>query len=406
MMPRELPVLIVGAGPVGLSLALALTRSGVQVCVFEAEEDLSPEMRASTIHAPTLEMFEEWGVVEQVLAAGAITDRVQYWERSTRTRIAEYSFSLLADDTPYPFRLQCPQNIVTRVLRAELEQLPGCSLYFGHRAKGLKDLGDKVQLEVSSADRDISFTGSYLVGCDGSRSIVRKSLEIPLSGKTYEDRFLLVGTNIDFSEAFPGMGPVAYIYDPEEWAILLQLPTLTRTVFRVKPEEDEELITAEDSLKRRLWRLLGSEVDFRIEMSRIYRVHQRVAERFRQGRVVLAGDAAHLNNPAGGMGLNSGIHDAYLLAQTLLRIFAGEPESLLDQYSEDRRKLALGLIQSVSDRNYNDLIIADWEGRQKRNDKMRAASLDDETARQYLLDATLLRQRPAPFTHSPVSNTA
>tara|TARA_B100000029_G_scaffold467369_1_gene503561 strand:- start:65 stop:1156 length:1092 start_codon:yes stop_codon:yes gene_type:complete len=359
-------------------------------------------MRASTIHASTLEMFEEWGVVEQVLAAGSITDRVQYWERSTRTQIAEYSFSLLANDTRYPFRLQCPQNIVTRVLRAELEQLPQCTLHFGHKATGLEDQGGQVCLELSSPTGPISVEGSYLVGCDGAGSVVRQCLDLELSGKTYEDRFLLVGTDLDFSDAFPGMGPVAYIYDPEEWAILLQLPTLTRTVFRVKPDEDEREITRDQALRQRLWRLLGSETDFRIEMSSIYRVHQRVAEHFRRGRVVLAGDAAHINNPAGGMGLNSGVHDAYLLAQTLLRIFEGEQETLLDRYSDDRRQLALGLIQSVSDRNYSDLVIKDWEGRKQRNDKMRAASLDDATAREYLLDATLLRQRPAPFPHPPV----
>ena len=108
----------------------------------------------------------------------------------------------------------------------------------------------------------------------------------------------------------------------------------------------------------------------------------------------MAGDAAHLNNPAGGMGLNSGVHDAYLLAHTLIRIFAGESEELLDTYSEQRRKVADELIQQASDKNYKDMVIEDWEGRAERNRAMNSLSKDSGAARDFLLNAALLPQRP------------
>jgi len=393
-MNPELPVLIVGAGPVGLSLALALSRNGIDVEVFEAEDDLSSEMRASTVHASTLEMFEEWGVVDKLLEAGKVSDRLQFWERGIRKKIAEFSFSLIAGDTKYPFRLQCPQNVVTRVLRAELETVGSCKLHFGQAAHQYVDHGDSVTLRVNSKGALREVQGSFLVGCDGAHSVVRKQLGFKLSGKTYEDRFLLIGTDIDFSRYFEGMGPVAYIYDPKEWAILLQLPTIIRTVFRVKPEEDADAIMQDDAIRERMWALMGTQDDFEIQLKSIYKVHQRVAEKFREGRVILAGDAAHLNNPAGGMGLNSGVHDAYLLAHTLIRIFAGESEELLDTYSEQRRKVADELIQQASDKNYKDMVIEDWEGRAERNRAMNSLSKDSGAARDFLLNAALLPQRP------------
>jgi len=394
----EDPVLIAGAGPVGLSLALGLSRHGIPVEVFEADEDLSQEMRASTIHASTLEMYEEWGVVDEIIARGEQSTRLQFWERSTKTKIADLSFESIAGDTKYPFRLQCPQNLLTRVLRAELETIHTCRLHFGHKAINSYDDGQSVRLVVQTANGSKTIKGSYLVGCDGAHSGVRQSLDFNLTGKTYADRFLLVGTNIDFNRYFEGVGPVAYIYDPKEWAIIMKLPTMVRTVFRVNADEDREIIMSETAIRRRIWDLIGCEDPFEIQMSSIYSVHQRIADSFRKGRVILAGDAAHLNNPTGGMGLNSGVHDAYLLAQAFLRFSQGESDTVFDDYSTDRREAASSWIQSASDENYKDLVLEDWEARKKRNDAMTATAANQKATREYLLNAALLRQRPRPLS--------
>ncbi len=379
-------ILIAGAGPVGLSLAVALARAGRDVDVFEAEPDLSTEMRASTIHASTMEMFDEWGVIDDVLARGRRAERLQYWERTTRTLVAELPYSLIAEDTRYPFRLQCPQSTVTRVLRAALERTGRGRVRTSNRVLSHRDLGDAVEVTVATPEGVRTARGAYLIGCDGAHSAVRAGLDLHLHGVTYVDRFLLIGSDIDFSRFFPGVGPVAYIYDPDEWAILMHLPDLVRTVFRLTEDEDEHAATRPDAVRARIANLVGERVDFDPRMASVYSVHQRVAETFRVGRVVLAGDAAHLNNPAGGMGMNSGIHDAHALAAALC---AGT-DAALDDYARARKRVAESLVQQASERNYRDLVLRGSAERRSRNEAMRRIAADPAAARTYLLKAAML----------------
>lgn len=387
------PILIIGAGPVGLSLALALVRRGIRVQVFEALPELSGDIRASTFHAPTLEMFAEWGVVRQVLEQGYTVDRLQYWERGTRELIAEFDYGLMAGDTPYPYRLQCPQHLLTRVLKPIIEASATGEVHMAHRLVGFDDTGEGVVARFETPAGIKTYRGSYLCGTDGSRSTVRSELGLRFSGMTYEDRFLLIGTDFEFGHLFPNMGPVSYLFDPQEWTIILRLPDLVRVVFRLRPDEDEGEATQEAALRARFGRFVGYETPIPIKLVQVYRTHQRVAETFRVGRVLLLGDAAHINNPAGGMGMNSGIHDAYNLAQKLPRVLAGEPESLLDQYSIERRQLALESIRRYTDKTYRDMAAQDDTHRQQRNTHLRAISADPAGARAYLLQASMLADR-------------
>lgn len=389
-------VAISGGGPVGLSLALALIKKGLSVKVFESGDDLCEEMRASTIHASTLEMFAHWGVLPQLLDAGQITRNLQYWERQSRQKIAEFSFDLLEKDTPYPFRLQCPQNILARILKNEIERLAPGTVLLGHEVVGHQQDDGKVTVSVRHNNQDTTFTAEYLVGCDGSRSTVRKGLGVKLHGETHQDRFLLVGTTIDFSKFFKGLGPVAYLYDPKEWVILLKLPGLLRTVFRLPPDEDEKKALEDSAVRKRMANLMGETLEYEIKLTKIYSVHQRVADTFRQGRVILAGDAAHLNNPVGGMGLNSGVHDACMLSTILEQVIHGKvPDSQLDHYSKVRRDLAIHAIQDQSGKNYADMIAKAWNERDKRNNEMATTAANPEMAREYLRKAAMLDVRPS-----------
>ena len=389
----QLPILIIGAGPVGLSLATALTHANIPVQVFEKEAELSPEARASTFHPCTLEMFAEWDVLDIVLERGHQVNFLQFWEREGHELIAQFDYSVIASDTPYPFRLQCPQSILTRVLKPHVEAQDCGQVFMSHELMSFKDCGDHVTATFETPDGQKTVKGRFLCGADGSKSVVREQLGLSFDGMTYEDRFLLIASDIDYSKIYPDLGPVSYIFDPTEWVIILQLPDVTRTVFRVRDDEDSDTIQKTDAVRTRIERFTESAVDFEIKGTSIYSVHQRVTDTFRVGNVVLLGDSAHINNPMGGMGMNSGIHDAHNLADKLIRITAGKPLTLLDQYNAERRKYALDHVQSATKKNYRDMTAQDDTYRQKRNDEFRAIANDKERMREYLLKRSMLDNR-------------
>ncbi|MBL8057399.1 MAG: FAD-dependent monooxygenase [Anaerolineales bacterium] len=383
-----LPVLIVGAGPVGLALARALTLQGRAVRVFEALDALSPEARASTFHPPTLEMFAEWGVLAPILAEGQRVDSLEYWERATRERIARFDYALLAADTPYPFRLQLPQARVTRLLLPYVTGSPLGAVHFQHSLADFHDHGTHVTAIFETPDGPLSVDGQYLVGADGARSTVRRRLGLNFAGLTYPDRFLLVPSEIDLEAVLPGLGPVNYIFDPDEWIIILRLPGVTRIVFQIGPDEDEAAVLQPERVSARLRRLAGA-APFTIKGTSLYSVHQRIADSFRVGRVLLAGDAAHINNPAGGMGMNSGIHDAHRLAAAL----AADSDHELDRYAQVRRAWAVDKVQRHTHETYAALVVREPAARQERNERYRALAADPAQARAYLLRASMLEDR-------------
>lgn len=391
-MENQAQVIVAGAGPVGLSLALSLAKKGIRVDVYEALDELSDEARASTLHPPTLEMFEEWGVLPEILKRGEVIDRLQYWDRVDRSLVAEFSYDLIAKETRYPFRFQCPQSVVTPVLKTALESYPNARVFMGHAFSSFEADDEGVTVTLSTANGDVVRRADYLCGCDGASSAVRGTLDLPLQGSTYEDRFLLIGTNLDVAKYFPKMGPVSYVFDPEEWVIVMRLPNLVRTVFRLAPGADADAAMEEPAIRERLTKFLGEEANYDILMRSVYRVHRRVADSFRVGRVLLAGDAAHINNPAGGMGMNSGIHDAYHLADALIRVYAGEPESWLDAYSESRRQAAMADVQKTADNTYKRLVTKGDEARAARNKELSDMASDLEKARAFLMTASMLDQ--------------
>ena len=177
-------LLIAGAGPVGLSLALALSRRGIAVRVREAQSGLGSEARASTWHPPTLEMLREWGVADAIIARGFQVDRLQYWERETRTRVAEFDYARIAGDTPFPFRLQCPQSAVTPILLDALRATGLADVRFDHSLTGFETGPDGVLATFDTPAGPRAETSDYLVGADGARSALRKGLGLSFEGAT------------------------------------------------------------------------------------------------------------------------------------------------------------------------------------------------------------------------------
>jgi 3-(3-hydroxy-phenyl)propionate hydroxylase len=388
-------ILIAGAGPVGLSLALALARRGLAVRVREAQPGLGSEARASTWHPPTLEMLREWGVADAIVAKGFRVDRLQYWERETRTRVAEFEYARITGDTPFPFRLQCPQSAVTPILLEALRATGLADVRFEHALTGFEAGPAGVVAAFATPGGPRTEISEYLLGADGARSAVRKGLGLSFDGATYTDRFLLIATRFDFTPIFPGMGPVSYIFDPHEWVILMRLPEVVRVVFRLAEDEDEDLALTDNAIQNRFAHLIGIQTGpVPILQRSTYTVHRRVADTFRHGRVVLAGDAAHVNNPTGGMGMNSGIHDAHALAGAFGAIAdGGDADALLDAYATERRRVALELVQQVTDQNSRWMNARDLGERLSRNAALRAEAADPTRHRAHLLRASMLDAR-------------
>lgn len=389
----EADVIISGAGPVGMSLALALARQGVSVIVLEKLNELSHEARASTVHPPTLEFFDEIGIIEDILASGLRIENLQFWERKERELVADFPYKLIENDTKYPFRFQCPQSKVTRIILRHLEQTDYGKVLFNHDFISAEQNETCVKVVAKTPEGEVNLCCKYLIGCDGAFSKVRETLGLGFDGKTYEDRFLLVSTNANLSGIFPNMGTVAYIFDPEEWVIIMTLPDTVRLVFRLKPHENADQSKDLSNVKTRIANFLQTELNYDIKAVSTYHVHQRVTEKLRVGRTILAGDAAHINNPTGGMGMNSGIHDSQMLAKNLVKVLNGASDSLLDEYAKSRKEIAVKMVQATTDENYKNLSASDEEKRLKRNQELRETAQDEKKAREYLLKTAMLADR-------------
>jgi len=392
-------VAVVGAGPVGLTVAWALARAGVDVTVLEADGDIHRDWRASTFHPPTLELLEGLGVVEEMLARGLVAPTVQYRDRSEGL-IAQFDCAALAAETRYPFRLQLEQYKYADIL---FRQLTGAKVRFNHRVVGLEQDDEGVRITVRTPGGVDVVSARYLVGADGANSTVRQLLGLDFSGWTYDQRFLLISTDLPFDEMLPGISRVNYIADPQEFVMLLRIPDIWRVLVPVPPDRSDEEVVRPAALRRVLERIAPEADPSRLNVFRhqLYRVHQRVAERLRVGRVLLAGDAGHVNSPMGGFGLNSGIHDALDLAPRLVRLLGGAygwavahgidaEAGELDTYDENRRRVALDHVRAMSHRNTSWLTESDPELRAKGIAEMRRMAADPGAVRKWLRDSSMI----------------
>jgi 3-(3-hydroxy-phenyl)propionate hydroxylase len=354
-MAVEERVLIAGAGPVGLVAAASLVRNGVPVTVLEAGADLSEESRASTFHPPTLDMLDQLGAAPVLIAQGLTAPRFQY--RSRRHGVlASFDFGAIADATGHPYRVQCEQSRLTRILYDLLRRDPAFELQLDSAVREVRQDGSGIEVAIERHGRREVRSGRWLIGADGARSDVRRSLGVDFEGFTWPERFLVVSTPFDFRTVIPDLVAVSYLADPERWHFLLQIPGLWRVMFPIAAHESDALALDRDFAQALMAGIVPGIRDYEIAHVTLYKVHQRVARTFRLGRTFLAGDAAHINNPLGGMGMNGGIHDAVNLASRLVEVWHGtSAESELERYDRQRRLVTLEYIEQQSIRNKRNL---------------------------------------------------
>jgi 3-(3-hydroxy-phenyl)propionate hydroxylase len=389
-------VVIIGAGPVGLCLALALAQQDISVTAIEAlgeDNFLEQVPRAGTNHPATLEMYDRIGLYAKLEPRGIVAPVFHYWDRAENTMIAAFDHVHLKDDTRFPYVLQCERiKVVEEALKlAKAHPLIDLRLNSTFTAF-TQDASGVTATFTNPAGETETVAGAYLVSAEGARSIVRKELGIEFEGFTYSDLVLNIEVAYDFRRH--GYAERNYISDPKEWSNLFHWkgpPDRWRVHFPVEPGVDEATIMRPDALQARLQSFLPTAEPFDIVGSNLYIVHQRVAKKFRAGRAILAGDAAHVNSPIGAMGMNSGVHDAFNLADKLVAILHGEAgEGMLDRYERQRRHVAIQHTQAQTIRNKRLLAETDPVVRKRNQDELRRTAEDPVRARAFLLRASLI----------------
>lgn len=389
-------VIVIGAGPVGVVAALACAQLGWSVTLLEAQTDIDDSPRAATTHPSTLEMIARVGLIDRFIEDGLIARYFQFWDKPSRHRIAEFDHDLLRDETPYPFVVQTEQHKLARMGIERLRIFTDTEVRFASRATAATQTADDATVTADGPGGSEVFHADYVIGADGGRSTVRKELDIPFEGFTWPERFLVLTTLENFQELLGGCCYRNYLADPEEWTNLFKVAGddgagRWRAVFPTRAEETDEQALGELPSEARLQQVFPLGRPYRVVHRNLYKVHQRVAATFRKGRIFLAGDAAHVNNSVGGLGLNGGIHDAMELVDSLDRVVRREAtDQLLDRYSRRRRTLNIEFVQEQTILNKQRLEERDPRKRQARFDELRATVENPKKHKEFLLRTSLI----------------
>src|SRR5687767_15263482 len=385
-------VLVVGAGPVGAVAALACARLGRSVALLEAQERVDDSPRASTTQPPTLEILAELGLIDEYLRVGLVARTFEFWDRPTLERIAVFDLERLRGETNFPFVVQTEQHKLANMVIERLRRMHNVEVLLGCAVSDVQQ--DEREVTVTAGQR--RFSADYVIAADGGRSTVRKSLGIEFEGYTWPERFLVITTKFDFQAAL-GCCLRNYMADPQEWTNLFKvagddLKGRWRAVFNTREDETDEEALSDAAVRARLSRIYVPEASRDYLHLNLYAVHQRVAKSFRKGRVFLCGDAAHVNNPIGGLGLNCGIHEAWHLAGLLKEVFAGKDAAILGSYEARRRPLNITYVQEQTIANKKRLEERDPALRARRFAELRASAEDPERHKAFLMRASLLER--------------
>jgi len=382
---------------VGLFTALLLVEAGHPVMVLEREAELSEDMRASTFHPATLDLLHAVKLAEPLVAAGTPAGTWQYQVHGTDQR-AVFDLSVIADKTDFPFRLQCEQFRLTRLLAERLQGHPLCELRFAHAvtdvARQIQDDGEElVCVEITGPGGSEKIRTPWLIAADGGKSTVRKSLGLPFEGAVFPKTSITLVVDYPFQEHVENLLGVNYVWTETAHYSLMRIRNLWRFSYSPQQDQSVEEALSEKNAQAALQSVFPSDVPYTLLQRNYYTLHQRCLDSFRHGHVLFAGDAAHLNSPAGGMGMNSGLHDAQCLADHLLPVLSGEDDSLLDRYDRRRRTVALDEVQKLSARNYRRHRETDPQKRAEIWQDLLLTSQDKTRMREFLLGASMIRSR-------------
>lgn len=390
-------VIVVGAGPVGSVLALALAQRGVPVVLVEALHEPEIECRAASCHPPTIAMLESLGLLEAGLEQGLVSPVFHYLDRPSGELLAVFDIRNMRDPPTHAYVLQWEQYKIVKTIAPLLEAHPLAEVRRGAPVTALTQNADSATVTITGPDGDAAtLEGAYVVGCDGGRSTVRRLADIPFEGFTWPERFLKIDTLFNFTELREDLSNRNYFADPEQWLNLFKArgpdgEGMWRAVSPTLEHETDEDLLSPEAMEARLQKFCPKPGRYEIATAALYKVHQRVAATFNHGRVLLAGDAAHVNNPVGGMGMNGGIHDAMNLADKLQAIFHGaDAGPLLDLYTKQMRRVQVDFIQAQSIQNKTTLGENDPAARTRKLDAIRRMGADPAQHDAFIRRACLI----------------
>jgi len=327
-------------------------------------------------------MFAPSGITAELIAKGRITPTWQIRMHETDER-AEFDLGVLSDDTDHPYRLQCRQAELGRAL---LRRLPAGTVSFSSPVLQV----DQDESGVTARIGRDTVRGSYLVGCDGARSIVRREIGAEWEGGAYPENTILVTTKFPFEDHLTGLSGVNYIWKEGGTFSLLRLPDVWRISLHPKEGQAAEDALNDAAIRAQVADILPAARDLPIVEKRIYKIHRRVASNYAKGRMFLAGDAAHLNSPKGGMGMNGGIHDAWALADLLSQVAGGMPDIILEAYERKRRPVAKDDIVGQADQNRTRMNAKGAEARKTHLAELQRIASDRAAARAFLMRSSMI----------------
>ncbi len=383
-------VIVAGGGPVGLTAALLLARAGIAAVLIESEPAISRDLRASTFHPPTLDMLDTVGLGDAVVAEGIPCPNWQIRLHPSGER-AVFDLTVLARDTRHPYRLQCEQWKLATAIAGAVEKESNARIAFSSRVTGFTQDASGVTVSRESGGEARTLRARFLIGADGSRSTVRDGLGLPFEGETYPETTLLATTSVQFNEHLEGLSNVSYCWKDGGNFALLRVPGRWRV--SIYPREDmpiDDQLTP-DAIEASLQVIVPRPERYDIIEKRPYRVHQRIVPRYGEGRVWLAGDAAHLNSPTGGMGLNGGIHDAFELTAGVIDVLRkGAALDRVALYDRRRRPVAAEQILAQSHNNRARMRERDDAKRREILEGLQALTRDREKLYAYMLKTSMI----------------
>jgi 2-polyprenyl-6-methoxyphenol hydroxylase-like FAD-dependent oxidoreductase len=375
---------------VGLTAALLLAEAGIAVTVLEKRPSLSAASKASTFHPPTLAILDRLGVLDEVLHRGQTVDRVQY--RTAEDGVfAEFPLDSLRGETAFPFRLHLEQAWLTPIILERLRAHAHVRVLFDTEVVDVSQPNGQVLAHIRSNGTDDIVGGAFLLGADGSRSDVRRALGIDFEGADYPDKVLRVMTEDDLNALLPGIAPVTYLHHDGKSLSFLRMVDCWRIILRVPKDVDDTTALDPDWILARLQDVLPRCRRLPVvAMKDVYGVAKRVAARYRDGRVLLIGDSAHVTNTRGGMNMNCGLHDASAVANAIIAAVRDDDTEAVDTAIDERRRVATQMLIPRTDRNV--------AGGEAWLEHVQTMAADPARALAYLRTAAMLDMTPAPAT--------
>ncbi len=395
-------VLVVGGGPVGMITALRLAQLEIPAVVFDALAETPTAHRAATTHSSTLDLLDTVGIADTVIDRGLTARYFQYRYRQTNEIFAEFDFGRLEGESNHPYAVQLEQHKTVAIALEAAEKFPHFQFHREHNVLDVTNAADHVEVTTRTPDGDERrWRGRYLMGCDGGRSTVRKSQDIDFPGFTWEERFIIVASYFDYEEA-DNYRYRNYLADPDMWCSVFKIPGpdepenekgMWRNLFPVMTDDPDDVVTSDDHIRHLIDECFSFAGDLKIVHKNLYTVHQRVAESFHKGRVLLAGDSAHINNPLGGMGMNSGIADGLNIAEKIGQAWHDDDvddQALFARYDRQRRPLAQKYVQAQSIQNKETLQAKDPAKANARFEELRKTADDPVRHKAFLMNASLI----------------